>query len=161
MRLLSVLALVCAPLQALALSCLPPSVARSYLEADAAEDSYVVVKGYLQFDTRALPKTHATKQRKVPQMTHIPARLQGRSLSEAGFKLPFDRQVTLEVACFGPWCGGAPVKSEVLVFVRRDVDGFAIGLNPCGGFLFVQPKPAQIKQVERCRRGGTCTPQTR
>ena len=45
------------PVQAMALSCIPPSVERSFGYAQEAEEPYVVVTGRVNFDERTLPKT--------------------------------------------------------------------------------------------------------
>ena len=42
---------------ALALSCMAPDVAETYLRADAAEEAYVVVDGRIIFDESRLPIT--------------------------------------------------------------------------------------------------------
>ncbi|MDF1727423.1 MAG: hypothetical protein P1U53_06705 [Sulfitobacter sp.] len=157
--LLTALAL-CAPLPALALSCLVPSVERSFQQYDAAREQYLVVHGRLTLDESALPQTLMTDQQ-PPQMTRLPAELSGKSLSQAGFQLPFDQAVTLEVACLGPWCGSAQDGTDVLAFVRKDAAGYAIEIDPCGGALFVAPKLRQLEAVEDCLKGEACEPKTR
>ncbi|MBD3664824.1 hypothetical protein [Sulfitobacter aestuariivivens] len=144
------------PVQAAALSCLRPSVARTYHEADAATQDYLVVVGRLTLDMRQLPKTsHGTAN--PPKMTRIKGRLRGKSMAANGFTVPFDQRLTLEVACFGPWCGGAENGQEVLAFVRRDAPGrYAIAITPCGGHVFANPKKSHLDTAMRCARGKAC-----
>lgn len=158
MRCLLLAVVLLVPQMAFALSCLPYSVESAFVQADEAEASYVVVRGSLSFDPRKLPKVDLERQGDTPPMTRIPAKLTGKSLSKDGFVLPFDREVTLAVACFGPWCAQVPHKTEVLAFVERGADGYVIATNPCGGFLFADPKPAMIKTVRACFAGQTCEP---
>lgn len=144
-----------APLPALALSCLAPDVARSYAQFDAAEETYIVVHGRLTLDETDLPEG-MTVDRNPPEMTQVPAHLTGFSLGGEGFTFPFERDLTLEVACIGPWCGGVRNGEDVLAFVRKGADGYAIEVSPCGGAIFGTPKPEMIKQAERCMRTGAC-----
>ena len=146
------------PLPALALTCLPHSVEATYQRAEKAEESYLVVHGRLTFDAGALPD-NGTGTQNPPKMTRVPARLSGMALSKGGFDVPFEQPLTLEVACYGPWCGSAE-EGDVLAFVERSPqDGYLLESNPCGGNLFAAPKPAMLKQVQTCFAGGDCTPE--
>jgi len=146
-----------APLPAAALTCLPHSVEATYQRADKAEEGFVVVQGRLTFDATALPD-NGTGNQNPPQMTRLPAQISGMALSEGGFDVPFEQPLTLEVACYGPWCGSAE-EGDVLAFVEQSPqDGYLLESNPCGGNLFTAPKPAMIDQVKTCFAGGACTP---
>lgn len=157
MRLLAIVAALTLPLPALALSCIAADVETSFARYDAADETYVVVHGRLTFEQSALPKG-MLPDKKPPKMTQVPAHLRGSSLAKGGFVLPFDQDVTLEVACLGPWCGAAGNGRSVLAFVRKDADGFAVELSPCGGALFEEPKPAMLKAVKGCFTDRTCQP---
>ena len=146
-----------APLPAMALTCLPHSVEATYQRANKAEESYVVVQGRLTFDAKALPDNGNGTQ-SPPKLTRVPAKISGMALSKGGFDVPFEQPLTLEVACYGPWCGSAE-EGDVLAFVERTPqDGYVLESNPCGGDLFTAPKPAMIDQVQSCFTGGACTP---
>lgn len=152
---------VSVPQAASALSCLPYSVESAFVQADEADESYVVVRGSLSFDARKLPKVDLERQGDTPPMTLIPAKLTGKSLTQAGFVVPFDRDVTLAVACFGPWCAQVPHKTDVLAFVERGREGYVVSTNPCSGFLFAAPNPAMIRAVRACFAGKACEPLSR
>lgn len=155
MKSLLILLLSLAPLPALALSCLKPSVPRSFKEYDAAEETYVVVHGRLTLDESLLPQGDLDQE--PPQMTEIPGRLEGMSLTEAGaFDLPFEQAVTLEVTCYGPWCGDAETGTDILAFLRKDESGYALDLNPCGGAAFPAPHGDLLEEVKNCMTGGSC-----
>ena len=155
MRYLLFLVAIMLPMQAAALSCIRPSVERSYTEVAAAKESYVVAKGRLTFDQRKLPPDDNGPV-KPPKLTRIEARLVGSSLSSKGFNVPFDQPVTLEVACYGPWCGRAESGGQVLAFLKRSKSGYALDINPCGGRSFADPKAKMLKQVVQCHKGGRC-----
>ncbi|OAN78536.1 hypothetical protein A8B82_09185 [Sulfitobacter sp. EhC04] len=155
MRFVALMLALCAPLPALALSCVAPSVERTFHEVNEAKDEYVVVHGRLTLDQRKLPSDGST-QSNPPKMTLVPATLSGTSLSASGFHTPFDKDIMLEVACFGPWCGSVANGADVLAFVRRDGGQYALGINPCGGHVFTPVQPAQLKQVRQCFTGGAC-----
>lgn len=144
-------ALLAAP--ALALSCLQPDIARSFDEAQKAEEAYVVVHGTLSFDASTLPKEVSNDN---PPVTKVPARLEGRALSKTGFDHEFARDVTLEVLCFGPWCGGATPGETLLGFIRKDDDGYTLSVDPCGSLTFPDPDQKVLDKVAACFRDGRC-----
>ena len=155
MRIIALVLVIIAPFPALALSCMPPSIEATFERAQTSTDAYVVVHGRLVVDKRKMPRSHPTTQ-DAPEMTRIPATIIGRSLSDRGFKVPFEREITLEVACFGPWCGGIASGADVLAFIRRDDRGYALGITPCGGDVFVTPQAAMLKKVGQCFKQGQC-----
>ncbi|MFK7835190.1 MAG: hypothetical protein AB8B60_03120 [Sulfitobacter sp.] len=156
MRLIAFLLALLAPVPALALSCITPSVERSYAQFDAAEETYVVVHGRITFDPARLPKRRL-QNGNPPRKSQIAGELKGYSLSKDGFVLPFDQAVTLEVFCLGPWCGSARNGEDTLAFVRKDQGGYTLAISPCGGTAFGAPKPALLKQVKGCMTKGNCT----
>lgn len=155
MRFLVFLIAMMAPMPALALSCVAPSVERTFQKVNDAKEDYIVVHGRLTLDTDTLPKEGTTSSN-PPKMTKVPATLTGLSLNRSGFEVPFEHHVTLEVACFGPWCGRVENGVDVLAFVRRDGGRYALGINPCGGHVFAPAQAAQLSKVQQCFNGGTC-----
>ncbi|MEM6303423.1 MAG: hypothetical protein AAF744_01810 [Pseudomonadota bacterium] len=142
------------PLEALALSCMEPSIARTFQQTSDAAQDYLIVEGRLTLDVRDLPKTNFGTPSRQP-LTLVTAHLTGKSLSASGFNVPFERDITLEVACFGPWCGSARNGEEVLAFVKRDGDTYALAIDPCGGDVFAN-QPKLRRQAMACARGGAC-----
>jgi len=155
MRFAPLLLVLILPMQAAALSCSRPSVARTYTQADSAPQTYVIVKGRLTFDTGKMPRTGSGRNN-PPKMTHVAAQLVGKFMSPSGFNVPFDHPITLEVTCLGPWCGGAENGHQVLAFVRREQGEYALAITPCGGHVFANPKPAMLKKVMQCSSGHEC-----
>ena len=140
---------------ALALSCIQPDVARSYAQAAEAEERYLVVHGTLTFNESRLPDAGYNDS---AASTRIPAQLNGMALSRSGFDHPFDKAITLEVQCFGPWCGGAKSGLPYLGFVRVDGSGYTFAVDPCGSLGFAEPTPQMLDQAKRCMQGGACKP---
>ena len=143
---------------ALGLSCLPPDAARSFQQLDEAEETYVVVHGTLTFDASRLPEVTFSNQANPPTNTTIPAHLTGKSLSREGFQTPFDRDITLDVQCLGPWCGSAESGTQVLGFVERRQSGYVLTLDPCFSYSVIDPTDQMLEQVKSCMRGGPCEP---
>lgn len=143
---------------ALSLSCLQPDVARSYGYAAEAEETYIVVHGHLSFDEKRLP---AAEGNDSPPSTKIKAHVSGTSLTQAGFTNAFDRDITLEVGCYGPWCAGAASGEDYLLFLRKDTSGYTYMADPCGSLGFARPTPEMLHQVEQCMKGGRCKPANR
>lgn len=148
----------CAPVAASALSCMPHSVQAAFQQAQESDAKFLVVRGRLEFDAHQLPNMNRKDQRATPQETLIPARLKGTSLSAKGFSTPYNQDVTLSIACYGPWCASVQRGTEVLVFVEMGKGGNVISTNPCGGHLFGTPTPKMIRDVKSCFAGGACTP---
>ncbi len=155
MRIVALVLALYAPVPALALSCVAPSVERTYEFAQKSSAAYVVVHGKLTFNERKLPREGSTSQN-PPKMTKIPATLSGRSLSKAGFSTPFKQGITLEVSCFGPWCGSGENGMDVLAFVKKGKGGYTLAIDPCGGEVFVNPEPVKLKKVKTCFKRGKC-----
>ncbi|MEH6739216.1 MAG: hypothetical protein V7695_11820 [Sulfitobacter sp.] len=146
------------PVSATALSCTPHSVEVAYQQADADDAHFVIVRGSLDFDAGELPKGGVENQSRTVPLTQIKATLSGRALSQKGFSTPFNKSVTLEVACYGPWCARPQIGHDVLAFVELTQDGGVIATNPCGGYLFNSPVPKMISAVKSCFAGKTCQP---
>lgn len=155
MRILAMVFAFLVPMPALALSCLAPSVEGSFARADAAKESYVVVHGRLTLDDKALPRG-GNGEFQPPEMTKVAAILLGRSLNLDGFTVPFDHDITLEVACFGPWCGSVRNGEAVLAFMHKKGADYVLDVNPCGGSIFSAPSLKMLKTVKTCMRSGAC-----
>lgn len=157
MRLIAIVLSVLVPAQAMALSCVRPTVERSFAQAQASDDYYVVVRGRLTFDESKIPKTQLNSN-DAPELTKIPATMSGSSLSQAGFKTPFDRKITIELRCFGPWCGSAVSGSEYLGFMKNTASGYALSIDPCQSQVFPEPTPQMLDAVTDCLNGAACSP---
>lgn len=153
-RILTGLLMLLIATPALALSCLRPDVRTAFVQAQEAEETYIVVHGTLSFDASKLPEAVLNDS---PPVTRIAARLMGMGLTETGFDVAFERDVTLEVLCFGPWCGGAGDGARYLAFLRQDGAGYVVSADPCASLLFHEPKPEDLTTVAQCYKAGHCT----
>ena len=144
---------------ALALSCLASDVVRTYQQAAEADETYIVVYGALSFDEDKLPIVDYSNQMDTPPDTLIPARINGKSLTLGGFNADFDRPITLNAKCFGPWCAMPSSGTPYLAFLERTDEGYLLALDPCGGNGFYQPSEAIRNKVAVCFQGGACTPE--
>ncbi|SLN47970.1 hypothetical protein ROG8370_02095 [Roseovarius gaetbuli] len=123
----------------LALSCTPPDVAKTYARAAKADWQ---------------------NQQAMPPHTPIAARITGQALSPTRFDHPFERDITLDVQCFGPWCAGAVPETDYLGFLEQRETGYVLALDPCGGMGFTNPTPEMLGRVKTCFQGGPCAPVT-
>ena len=156
MRLFAIALSVLVPAQAMALSCIPPSVERSYGYAQDAEEQYVVVSGRLTFDERKLPKK-TKNPNDAPNLTKIPATLSGHILSQAGFVTPFDQEITIDLRCFGPWCGSASSGVDHLAFVKKTDAGYSLTIDPCYSAVFPKPTQQMLDAATACMNGAVCS----
>ncbi len=152
-------ALIAGP--AVALSCLAPDVANTFIHLDEAPETYVVIHGTLTFDEGALPQTNWEDQAATPTDTPIPARMSGMSLTPDGFTASFERAMTFNPKCLGPWCASAVSGSEVMAFVEYRDGGYVFSLGPCYAKGFFEPDQATLDQAVACMRGESCTPAER
>lgn len=148
--------LVISSSHALALSCLPPDVARTFNFAQESEDRFIVVHGQLKFDETKLPQTDWENQGATPPNTFIPATLTGQSLDQTGFSKSFDQEITINARCLGPWCAGGVSDHEYLAFLKETEEGYSLELDPCGGMAFVEPNTEALSKVEACFQGKAC-----
>ena len=148
--------LICVAGQANALSCRPHTVQDAYQQAALATESYVVIHGTLSFDSALLPAT-STDPMSIPESALIPARIVGQMLTDQGFQGQAATDLMFEVRCFATWCGNGQAGAPYLAFIRQDAGGAVLETNPCGGFAFPKPSPADLRAVETCHAGGDCT----
>lgn len=153
-----VFVLVCVPMQVSALSCMRPSVERSFQIANDVDDLYVIVNGKLSFDQSDWP-IRDKSMRDKPDVD-VPAFVDGSSLGARGFLTPFKDKITLNAQCFGPWCGRAVNGRDHLMFLRKTDQGYVQDVDPCGSMMFAEPAPDQLKAVQRCLNGGRCVPKS-
>lgn len=148
---------------AVALTCLPPDPVRLYERAAASEERYVVVYGALdlskvRFEHDGGYFDPPCQQKRI--YSGVP--LRGLSLTRDGFALPFDRPITLRFACFGPWCSGRTTEAQQIVFLRKlEQGGYELEFDPCGGWAYETPDPAEVDRLVQCHRSGRCNPRQR
>lgn len=120
-----------------------------------------MVHGTLTFDETRLPKTDWQNQPKTPPNTLIPARIDGKALTRQGFNAQFNRPITFNVQCLGPWCANAKSGTRYLAFLRQ-TDGpsgagetgrsasdssYQLDINACGGMGFAAPSAQALETI--------------
>lgn len=148
-RLIAVILFALAPVPALSLSCIAPTVTGSFARFDAAAETYVVARGVITFDESALPPVVVVEP-PPPALTNIPGQFEGVSLASEGFERPFSDDITVSVTCMGPWCGTARSGADILAFLRLDGAGYTLEVTPCPGTFFEAPTKAQMETAQRC-----------
>ncbi|SPF79247.1 hypothetical protein ALP8811_03186 [Aliiroseovarius pelagivivens] len=146
------------PGPALALSCMPYNAIAAFQDAAKSDDSYVVVHGTLSFDESKLPKVDWQNQEDVKPDNFLSGRIDGQSLTRAGFTAQFVHDIDINVQCAGPWCSGLTNGAKYLVYLKRDDGNYLLETNPCGGFAFQDPDAATLSKVTACLQGKRCDP---
>lgn len=139
-----------------ALSCMETTIEQQFNRAVDASERYSVVAGTLTFDSGKLPQTDWDNQTNTPPKTFIDARITGKALTKEGFTQAYSKNVTLEVQCAGPWCGGARSGIEYLAFINVDQSPPRITASACPGHIFAEPSAAQKGSVVACFQAGRC-----
>jgi hypothetical protein len=134
---------------AAALSCLRPEVGRSFEEADAREEIFVVGIGALERTGEDVPDAPPSDDPNRRVGYSFAARFEGMLATTDGFDVPGTLDVTVEVSCVSAWCGGESLSEDALYFLRRDGEDYALEARPCGGYVFEAPTEAQIGEVVR------------
>ncbi len=142
---------------ALALSCLAPDPLRSFQEAAAAPETYVVLLGRLDFDPALMPEGGYQDRQDGDDPAPVPARFQGQGLGPGGFAPSSVGALTLRPTCAGPWCGSVePAGGEWLLFARQVPGGWEVEVGPCGGMIFERPAQAVLDRLAACMGGEAC-----
>jgi hypothetical protein len=155
--LFAALILSCLPVSTFALSCMPHSVEAAFKQAQTDAATFVVVQGRIDFDSAQVPAKRSRAD-PDPETTVINATLTGFSLSDEGFRTPYNKPVQVVLDCFGPWCANVQRGGQVLAFVQTGGGGRTISTNPCGGYLFDNPTLKMIRAARTCFSGGACIP---
>ncbi|UWQ13847.1 hypothetical protein K3556_13060 [Aliiroseovarius sp. M344] len=155
MRWIALAVMIGLPLPALALSCMPYNAISAFQDAAKSSDDYVVVLGNLSFDEKHLPQVDWNRQEDVKPDNYLTGRIAGKSLTRSGFTNAFQRQIDINVQCFGPWCGGLST-GRTLVFLKRKDRAYLLETNPCGGFAHGDPSNETLNKIEACMRGERC-----
>ena len=150
------LSLVAGP--AAALSCLPPDVAARYQRAEEVPEPVYILRGVLNFDEGLMPQGVVNAERNPAP---VPAYFKGKGLTLVGFTARYERPVTLQPICFGPWCGNAVAGQEAIVFATVTGDDVVIEVDPCGGSVFYDPTEDMARILQTCLQGGPCNPTVR
>lgn len=135
--------------QARALSCVAPDPQTTFDRVAAAEETYYVAHGRFSFDETLVPGLNG-------KPAAVRARFEGQSLTRDGFTAPFQRAVTLDIGCAGPWCGGIVAGRDMLVFLERRDDGLHLSLPACADTVFDTPDPGLLDRIATCFRQGFC-----
>ncbi len=146
------------PSPALALSCMPYNAIAAYHDAAQSEDAYVVAHGTLRFDESKLPKVDWDHQEDVKPDNFLTGRIDGQSLTRAGFTAQFVRDIDINVMCAGPWCAGLSNGEDYLVYLKKVGDSYLLETNPCGGMAFQDPDAGTLSKVTACLQGKRCDP---
>ncbi len=143
------LALALPATQALALSCLRPDPETTFDRAAEATETYYVAHGRFTFDAADLPGLNG-------RPTQLQAGFQGKGLTRDGFVAPLTWNVTLDIGCAGPWCGGITPDRDMLVFLERRGNGIYLSLQACTDTVFDTPSQDLLDRMTACFRQGVC-----
>ncbi len=136
---------------AAALSCVQPTIADSFARAENMPEVVYLLKGTLTFDERLLPETDMLNEGWTP--SPIAARFEGFALNTNGFTTPYNRAVSLQTLCVGPWCGGAASGEEAIIFAKVVGPDLVIEAPACGGTIFYNVTRDMEQQAVACMNG--------
>ena len=137
--------------QAVALSCLPPNVARTFNQINEAPDTYVLALGVLTIKGR-IPKYKESQPRQVL------AQFSGVFLGTSGQSAEQTVPVTVDAVCYASWCGGFPETDEKMIaFLKKTKADYHLQTNPCGGHFKIAPTPKDLRLMRKCLKQGGCT----
>lgn len=128
-RAIALMLCLCAATPAFALSCLRPDAVALLQMAQKSEEVYVIVRGTVTLSERANLPTRNTEE-----IARTKARVTGEALNGSGFTVPFDREITIEASCLGPWCGTPlDIERSFLALKVASDKSLTLRVGPCGG----------------------------
>ena len=145
--------LACIATQSIALSCMRPDPVQSFHHATEVPEPIYILHGRLAFDESLLPEGMVNEPR---EPAPIPAHFDGMGLTLNGFTSRFERPVTLQSVCFGPWCGREVSGENVMLFAKVVGNDIIVESDPCGVNVFYDPTQEMLDQMTSCIRGETC-----
>lgn len=138
---------------ALALSCLRPDAVRLYEMARDSESVFVMVRGRAEVTGPAIDLVPNNTQDQTATTTAV---VSGTMLTSHAFGRDFEREITLEVSCLGPWCGGTDgLDREQFMAIQITDSDLVLRLGPCGGDVVNWDRDGERRMLA-CHRGGTC-----
>lgn len=142
----AVAALIASP--AVALSCMPASFDRSFDRARDAEETYSVLAGSIAVNE--VKARQASKDGTTPYS--VVGLFTGAAIGAEGLSASFQRDIAIDVVCYGPWCGNAQSVEDVIFFAQHGpADSYTVEDNPCGGTFFDADKEGITLAVDRLR----------
>ncbi|MDD9921872.1 MAG: hypothetical protein OXQ92_06280 [Boseongicola sp.] len=136
---------------AIALSCLRPDAVRLFEYVRDADEPFYMVRGRIEI-TGPVSEPIQNSDKRAP----TPARLVGIALGKDSFSSPFDRAVTIEAYCLGPWCGSAETEDVEMFFgVEIRDDELFVRIGPCGGDVVRWDRDGE-RRLLNCYRDGQC-----
>ncbi len=140
--------------EALALSCIRPSLERAFVQARDAEELYVPVLGrFIELDVDQGGEKDRTREDSFGA-----ARFVGRPVARYGFGDAMDVRVSVTLRCLAHWCGGIAEDEEVLTFLRIDGSDYHFETGPCVSSVFYSPGSSELSAMRRCLRRDRCEP---
>lgn len=140
-----------------ALSCLEPSVERSYRSAAESPWDFVIAVGALRVDGPSVPPEGAVAfEGDINRMQGYmqPAAFAGEFFTGQGFDAERAVPIAVEVSCIAAWCGSFETVESGLFFLRADADGsYALEVGPCGGSVFADPNEHTLFLIVECHNG--------
>ncbi|MEM7641102.1 MAG: hypothetical protein AAF366_01075 [Pseudomonadota bacterium] len=137
---------------AAALSCQRPSIAGTFNALNAAEETYIMVRGTVA----SLPGEQSEPEGELNERQSyvVQAQFTGDMATASGFDRPLDIPLTVEVGCAGPWCGGVP-EGEVIAFLEQRNGRYVLAAGPCPFSALTASEEAQV-QAMSCLRAEAC-----
>lgn len=136
-----------------ALTCVRPDPARSFATAQAAPETYIILRGHIGIAEVLIPPEPADPQAPAP----IPVWFTGTSLTPQGFTQPYEGPMVVQPTCAGPWCGEINQDMDLIAFARQENGSTIITADPCGGWI-LPDDAATVATLTACIRGEACQP---
>lgn len=133
-----------------ALSCMEPSVIRSFTAAQSAPEPYYMALGTLDLPTDFSAPPKDTENMGVPYQ--ISGLFSGALATSAGFTHSYSAPVEISVTCMAHWCGGIGGAQEQIFFFEVKGDTLHLEVSPCPGSV-LQASAENKAQAIACLKG--------
>lgn len=146
--------------QAVALSCLRPTIESAFMTHSEAAETYILVLGELVNKRNVIPGRGETETEIAGGESYV-ATFTGYQSTRSGFDKPIEVPVAVKGTCLASWCGGVNADVEMITFLEKTPFGYTLKEGPCGGTVFYNPDKDMKRRALRCLRGGICIPKNR
>ncbi len=135
---------------AFALSCMAPNIFRSAQFLHEQDEDYILFKGTVTLKNALEHSGYSNK----PKPKRTKAQTRGINLLT---NKPFNKSVTVQQHCLGPWCGSTAEKHiKGLIYIKKTDQQYTVALSPCGGTIFPAPEKDDETALIQCIKEQNC-----
>lgn len=141
--------------EALALSCMPPTVESVFSYHRDHPGQFVMALGTVKLRDPLPVFNPKTLEHEPPGP--LSATFEGWMARETGFDLKARLPILIERKCFNDVCGFLPLRSPAVLFLQREGEAFVLHTDYCSSTLLPDPSDEDIVELTLCLADDGCS----